>query len=182
MNRRYTRDLYLKKVSRLRNIRPGIAITSDMIVGFPGEETRDFEATVDLVRQVGFDSLFLFKYSDRPNVPAAKFSNKIPEAIKGERFSTLLEVQRELTLQKHKALVGTTQEVLVEGHSKKSCNQLTGRTSCNKIVNFEDSMARAGQILAVRIVDAFSHSLLGHPVGKGHGAYSGENGGVSYAA
>jgi tRNA-2-methylthio-N6-dimethylallyladenosine synthase len=174
--------LYLKKVARLRAVRPGIAITSDIIVGFPGEERGDFEATLDLVRQVGFDSLFLFKYSDRPNVPAAKFSNKIPKAIRGERFSTLLEVQRELTLQKNKALVGTTQEVLVEGPSKKSPNQLTGRTLCNKIINFEDSMARAGQILPVRIVEAFSHSLLGQPVGKGHGAHSGENGGMSYAA
>ena len=185
MNRGYARDLYVKKVARLRNVRPGIAITSDMIVGFPGEETADFEATVDLVRQVEFDGLFLFKYSDRPNVPAAKFSNKVPEALKGERLSTLLEVQREFTLKKNKALIGTTQEVLVEGHSKKSRNQLTGRSPCNKIINFKDSancMARAGRILPVRIVEAFSHSLLGHPVGRGHGEYSGENGGMSYAA
>ena len=185
MNRGYTRDLYVKKVARLRNARPGIAITSDIIVGFPGEETVDFEATVDLVREVGFDGLFLFKYSDRPNVPAARFSNKVPEAVKGERFSTLLEVQRGFTLRKNKALVGTIQEVLVEGPSKKSPNQLTGRTLCNKIINLKDStnsMARVGQILPVRIVEAFSHSLLGHPVGKGHGEYSGENGGMSYAA
>jgi tRNA-2-methylthio-N6-dimethylallyladenosine synthase len=185
MNRGYTRDLYLKKVERLRNLRPGIAVTSDMIVGFPGEEAADFEATVDLVRQVGFDSLFLFKYSDRPSVPAAKFSDKVPEAVKGERFSKLLEVQKGFTLKKNKALVGTTQEVLVEGPSKKSSNRLTGRTKCNKVVNLEDSadgMARAGQILPVRIVEAFSHSLLGHPVGKGHGEHFGENGGMSYAA
>jgi tRNA-2-methylthio-N6-dimethylallyladenosine synthase len=185
MNRGYTRDLYVKKVARLRNARPGIAITSDMIVGFPGEETVDFEATVDLVREVGFDGLFLFKYSDRPNVPAARFSNKVPEAVKGKRFSTLLEVQRGFTLRKNKALVGTIQEVLVEGPSKKSPNQLTGRTLCNRIINLKDStnsMARVGQILPVRIVEAFSHSLLGHPVGKGHGEYSGENGGMSYAA
>jgi len=185
MNRGYTRDLYVKKVTRLRTARPGIAITSDMIVGFPGEETGDFEATVDLVREVGFDGLFLFKYSDRPNVPAAKFSNKVPEAVKGERFSTLLEVQKEFTLRKNKALVGTTQEILVEGPSKKSPNQLTGRTPCNKIINLKDStdgMARVGQILPVRIVEAFSHSLLGDPVGKGHGQYSGKSGGMSYAA
>ena len=185
MNRGYTRDFYLKKVAKLRNVRPDIAITSDIIVGFPGEESVDFEATVDLVRQVGFDSLFLFKYSDRPNVPAARFSNKVPEAVKGERFSTLLEVQRGFTLKKNKALVGTTQQVLVEGPSKKSFNQLTGRIPCNTIVNLADGadgMVRVGRILPVRIVEAFSHSLLGHPVGKGHGEYPGENGGMSYAA
>ena len=182
MNRGYSRDVYLRKVENLRNVRPGIAITSDMIVGFPGEERVDFEATVDLVRQVGFDSLFLFKYSDRPNVPAAKFSDKVPEAVKGERFSTLLEVQSEFTQKKNRALVGTTQEVLVEGPSKKLPNQLTGRTYCNKVINFADGMARIGQILPVRVVEAFSHSLLGHPVDKGYVEYSGENGGISYAA
>ena len=185
MNRGYARDFYLKKVEKLCNVQPDIAISSDIIIGFPGEERVDFEATVDLVRQVGFDSLFLFKYSDRPGVPAARFSNKVPEAIKGERFSILLEVQREFTLKKNKALVGTTQEVLVEGPSKKSVDQLTGRTPCNRIVNFTDgadSMARVGQILPVRIVEAFSHSLLGDPGGKGHGEYSGENGGISHAA
>jgi tRNA-2-methylthio-N6-dimethylallyladenosine synthase len=185
MNRGYTRDYYLNKVAELRNVRPDIAITSDMIVGFPGEDGVDFEATADLVRQVGFDSLFLFKYSDRRNVPAARFSNKVPEALKGERFSSLLEVQGEFTLKKNESLVGTTQEVLVEGPSKKSPNQLTGRTPCNKIVNFPDAtdgMVRVGGILPVRIVEAFSHSLLGHAVGRGHAEYSGENGGMSHAA
>jgi len=185
MNRGYTRDFYLNKVARLRNVRPDIAITSDIIVGFPGEEGVDFDATVDLVRQVGFDSLFLFKYSDRPNVASARFSNKVPEAVKGDRFSTLLEVQREFTLAKNKALIGSTQEVLVEGFSKKPRNQLTGRAPCNKVVNIPndaDGMARGGQILPVRIVEAFPHSLLGQHVGKGRGKYPGKNGGMSYAA
>ena len=185
MNRGYTRDFYLKRVARLRNVRPDIAITSDIIIGFPGEEGVDFDATVDLVRQVGFDSLFLFKYSDRSNVAAARFSNKVPEVVKGDRFGTLMEVQREFTLAKNKALVGSTQEVLVEGFSKKSHNQLTGRTPCNKIVNIADGadgMARVGQILPVRIVEAFSHSLLGQHVGRGRGKYPGKNGGMSYAA
>ena len=185
MNRGYAREFYLKKVEKLCNARPDIAITSDIIIGFPGEESVDFEATVDLVRRVGFDSLFLFKYSDRPGVPAARFSDKVPEAVKGERFSTLLEVQRDFTLKKNKALVGTTQEVLVEGPSKKSVNQLTGRTPCNRVVNFADgadSMACVGEILPVRILRAFSHSLLGEPADKGHGEYFGENGGISHVA
>ena len=172
MNRGYTRDFYLNKVAKLRNVRPGIAITSDIIVGFPGEEGVDLEATLDLVRQVGFDSLFLFKYSDRPNVPAAGFSNKVPETVKGKSFNTVLKVQEEFTMNKNKSLVGTIQEVLVEGLSKKLPNQLTGRTPCHRIVNFADGMdavVRVGQIMPVRIVEAFSHSLLGHPVGNGHG-------------
>lgn len=182
MNRGYTRDFYLKKVAKLRNVRPDIAISTDIIVGFPGEERVDFEATLDLVRKVGFDSLFLFKYSDRPNVPAAKFSNKVPEAVKVERFSTLLEIQEKFTLKKNKALVRTTQDVLVEGPGKRLPNQLTGRTPCNRIVNFPDGMARVGRIVPVRIVEAFSHSLLGQPVGRDHEEYSGEDGGISHAA
>jgi len=185
MNRGYTRDFYLKKVADLRNVRPDIAITTDMIVGFPGEDRVDFEATVDLVRQVGFDSLFLFKYSDRRNVPSAKFSNKLPEALKGERFNTLMKVQKGITLKKNELLVGTTQDVLVEGLSKKLPNQLTGRTPCNKIVNFADSadgMVSVGRILPVRIVEAFSHSLLGHAVDRGLTKHSLENGGMSHAA
>jgi len=181
MNRGYTREDYLKKIAKLRSVRPDIAITSDIIVGFPGEETTDFEATVDLIQQVGFDSFFLFKYSDRPNVPAAKFSNKVPEAIKRKRFNRLSEIQGRFTLEKNKALVGTIQEVLVEGRSKKSHHQLTGRTPCNRSVNFSDCTARVGQVLPVRIVEAFSHSLLGSSV-KGHEEYVGENGGISHAA
>jgi tRNA-2-methylthio-N6-dimethylallyladenosine synthase len=185
MNRGYTRDFYLKKVARLRDVQPDISITSDIIVGFPGEQNADFEATLDLVQQVGFDSLFMFKYSDRPNVPAAMFSDKVLDAVSGERFSTLLEMQTGFTLEKNRALVGTTQEVLVDGPSKRSADQLTGRTACNRVVNFAnegDSKVRVGQILPVRILEAFSHSLLGHPVVEGHRKSAGENGGLSHAA
>ena len=185
MNRGYTRDFYLKKVAELRDIQPDISITSDIIIGFPGEQNADFEATLDLVQQVGFDSLFMFKYSDRPNVPAARFSDKIPDTVSNERFSTLLEIQTGFTLNKNEALVGTTQEVLVDGLSKRSPDQLTGRTACNRVVNFEnydDSRVRVGQILPVRIVKAFSHSLIGQPVGMGHREHAGENGGLSHAA
>jgi tRNA-2-methylthio-N6-dimethylallyladenosine synthase len=185
MNRGYTRDFYLKKVAELRDIQPDISITSDIIIGFPGEQNADFEATLDLVQQVGFDSLFMFKYSDRPNVPATRFSDKVPDTVSNERFSTLLEIQTGFTLNKNEALVGTTQEVLVDGLSKRSPDQLTGRTACNRVVNFEnydDSRVRVGQILPVRIVKAFSHSLIGQPVGMGHREHAGENGGLSHAA
>ncbi len=185
MNRGYSRNFYLNKVARLRQVKPDISITSDIIVGFPGEKRADFDATIDFVCRVGFDSLFMFKYSDRPNVPAAGFSNKVPDAVIGERFSILLEVQTELTLKKNKALFGTIQEVLVDGPSKRSPDQLTGRTPCNRIVNFPDGahgMAFVGQVLPVKIIETFPHSLLGELVCKEKGGRSGEHGGLSDAA
>ena len=186
MNRSYGRDFYLKKIERLRQVKPDISITSDIMVGFPGEETADFEDTLDLVRQVRFDSLFMFKYSDRPNVPAVKFSNKVPDAVIGERFTSLFELQSGFTRKKNKALIGTVQEVLVDGHSKRTPGQLMGRTPCNRIVNFPhdgDRVIGVGQMLPVEIVEAFSHSLLGQRVTevRQEGAV-GAHGGMSHAA
>lgn len=172
MNRGYTGRFYLDRVAALRKIRPDMAITSDVIVGFPGEQEVDFQQTVDLVREVGFDGLFMFKYSDRPQAPAARYSGKVPQAVRGERLSFLLDVQNAFTLKKNKALLGTTQNVLVEGLSKKSHLQLTGRTPCNKVVNIlncGDAVSRAGLILPVRIVEAYSHSLLGDLVEEDKG-------------
>jgi len=155
------------------------------MVGFPGEETVDFEDTLDLVRQVGFDSLFMFKYSDRPNVPAVKFSNKVPDAVIGERFTILFGLQSEFTLKKNKALIGTTQEILVDGRSKRTPDQLTGRTPCNRVVNFPDDgdgVVGVGQMLPMEIIEAFSHSLLGQRIAEVEGEGAGEHGGMSHAA
>ncbi len=185
MNRGYSRDFYLKKVEKLRQVRPDISITSDIIVGFPGEETVDFENTLDLVCQVGFDSLFMFKYSNRPNVPAVRFSNKVQDTVIGERFTTLFGLQSGFTLKKNRALIGTIQEVLVDGHSKRTPYQLMGRTPCNRVVNFPDDGDRVigvGQMLPVEIVKAFSHSLFGQRVVEVKGEGAGENGGMSHAA
>jgi len=185
MNRGYSRDFYLKNVEKLRRVRPDISITSDIIVGFPGEKTVDFENTLDLVREVGFDSLFMFKYSDRPNVPAVKFSKKVPDVVIGDRFTTLFGLQSGFTLRKNKTLTGTIQEVLVDGYSKRTPYQLMGRTPCNRVVNFPDDGERVtgvGQILSVEIVKAFSHSLLGQRVAGAEEEGVGENGGMSHAA
>jgi tRNA-2-methylthio-N6-dimethylallyladenosine synthase len=185
MNRGYSRDFYLKKVEKLRQVRPDISITSDIIVGFPGEETVDFENTLDLVCQVGFDSLFMFKYSNRPNVPAVRFSNKVQDTVIGERFTTLFGLQSGFTVKKNRALIGTIQEVLVDGHSKRTPYQLMGRTPCNRVVNFPDDGDRVigvGQMLPVEIVKAFSHSLFGQRVVEVKGEGAGENGGMSHAA
>lgn len=181
MNRGYTRGYYLAGIEKLRKARPDIAVTSDIIVGFPGEEEMDFEETLSLVESVGFDNLYTFKYSDRPKTPASRFSHKVGEAVKRERFSRLLELQTQMTLDKHRSLVGSIQEVLVEGLSKKMDHQMTGRTACNKVVNFSDGAACVGQLVPVKIVEAFSHSLLGSPVMHGR-QYSGDKGGILHAA
>jgi tRNA-2-methylthio-N6-dimethylallyladenosine synthase len=176
MNRKYTRELYLEKVEQLRQICPDIAISSDIIAGFPGETPEDFEDTLNLIRTVEYDSLFAFKYSDRPNAPAARFPDKISEDEKKERLQTVLELQEEFTIQKNTALIGTVQPVLVEGISKRQRSdensqdtadsvQWTGRTSTNKIVNFarEDETREdfIGRVVHVRIEKGFPHSLRG---------------------
>jgi len=177
MNRGYTRDYYLARIEELREVRPDIAITSDIIVGFPGEKEADFEQTLDLVGTVGFDNLYTFKYSDRPNVPAVRFPNKVDEIMKRQRLARLLELQNEITLKKNRSLVGTIQEVLVEGVSKKGNGQVTGHTPCNRIVNFSDSRARVGQLVPVKVAEASSHSLLGEPV-ECCGEWSSKKGGI----
>lgn len=197
MNRKYTRALYLEKIDRLRKISPDIAITSDVIVGFPGETDDDFRATLGLVKEVEFDSLFTFGYSDRKNAPAAKFSDKVPDLEKNERLRELLELQEHYTVKKNRALVGSTETILVEGFSKKQGAgdgqdgfagvHRTGRTSTNKIVNFVDDNFLSGDSdligkrIDVRIEKAFSHSLLGKPVDL-KGLPVGAIGEESYAA
>ena len=181
MNRKYTREIYLEKVDKLRNICPDIAVTSDIIVGFPGETARDFKASLDLMRQVEFDGLYAFKYSDRPNASATRFPSKVAEKEKKERLQQVLDLQNHYTTKKNKVLEGSVQLVLVEGLSKKQSKrglhkggqdvQWTGRTSTNKTVNFFQHEGPAnceknyqGQEINVRIIKAFSHSLRGEPV------------------
>ncbi|MDQ1330697.1 MAG: tRNA-2-methylthio-N6-dimethylallyladenosine synthase [Thermodesulfobacteriota bacterium] len=197
MNRKYTRELYIDKIERLRKISPDLAITSDIIVGFPGETDEDFKATLDLVKEVEFDGLFTFGYSDRKNAPAAKFSDKVPDDKKNKRLQELLELQEYYTVKKNRALIGSTALILVEGFSKKQGDgdvqegftgvHWTGRTATNKIVNFVDEnflsgdTALIGKIINVKIEKAFSHSLLGKPVDL-KGLPVGITGEESYAA
>jgi len=181
MNRKYTREDYLHIIDRLRTTRPDIAITSDFIVGFPGETEADFQDTLDLIHRVQLDGMFAFKYSDRPSAPASRFSGKISEPDKKERLQVLLETQGEITRKKHEALVGTRQEILVEGYSKmtdatqrigpQTTVPWTGRTPQNKIVHFSDGNGNVpelaislGKLVWVSIERAFSHSLWGRPL------------------
>jgi len=177
MNRRYTREHYLDNVAKLRNSCGQIAISSDIIVGFPGESRADFEATLDLMQQVEFDSVFAFMYSDRPNTPARLLPGKVSERDKRERLQAVLALQEHMTSAKHRTLVGSVQEILTEGFSKRpaavpaaegSGKQWMGRTPGNKIVHFCDAGPRAsadpirpGRVVPVRIERALAHSLWG---------------------
>ncbi len=175
MNRRYSRESYLQKVNRLRAVCPQIGITSDFIVGFPGETDDDFSRTLELMKTVEFDGVFAFQYSDRPSAPASRFGEKISETVKKARLAELLALQERTTLEKNRALVGSLQQVLVEGPSKKDysgrpseASLWMGRTPQNRIVHFpaqgqgsSAGLSLVGEVVTVRIDQAFSHSLRG---------------------
>lgn len=161
MNRGYTREEYMGKIARLREVCPHIAVTADVMVGFPGETERDFEDTLDLMDKIKFDNLFSFKYSKREGTYAANMVDDVPAKVKAERLSILQKRQDEHTWEKHQALIGKEVEVLVEGKSKNSPMEITGRTPTNKIVNFPGSLRLSGEIVKVHITQAFLHSLRG---------------------
>ncbi|MBI5287027.1 MAG: tRNA (N6-isopentenyl adenosine(37)-C2)-methylthiotransferase MiaB [Deltaproteobacteria bacterium] len=161
MNRGYTREAYLEKVYKLRKVCPGIGITTDIIVGFPGETDDDFNATLNLLKLVEFDNIFSFKYSPRPQTSAASFTDQVPEDVKLERLKIVQDLQRSIALRKNQAMAGRVEEVLVEGKSKGDPEELTGRTSCNKIVNMPGSKELVGELIPVRIERAYLNSLRG---------------------
>ena len=161
MRRRYTREQYLEKVEALQAACPDLALTTDVIVGFPGETKSDFEETLDLLRRVRFDGLYSFKYSDRPMTVAARLDQKLDEAVKGQRLAMVQALQREIVLARHQELVGQEVEVLVEGASKRTAGQLTGRTRTNKIVNFSGAPRLIGHLVRISITEGFANSLRG---------------------
>jgi tRNA-2-methylthio-N6-dimethylallyladenosine synthase len=169
MNRRYTAAHYLSLVEKLRAVLPRIALTSDMIVGFPGETEEDFGATLRIMDQVVFDGLFSFKFSPRKGTRAASMDDALPEAVKDERLARLIERQNAHALEKNRAWIGSVRPVMIEGTSKNG-GQLSGRTPENKIVNFlcgdsADPAFGVGQEVEVKIEDAFLHSLSGRLLG-----------------
>jgi tRNA-2-methylthio-N6-dimethylallyladenosine synthase len=168
MHRGYTQESYLEKIGRLKKVCPSMAITADVIVGFPGEDEKDFKQTLHLMEEVRFDDLFSFKYSPRRGTRAAQFTNKVEEKVKQDRLSTLQEIQKGITLQKNQELEGRVEEVLVEGRSKQSAQDVTGRTRSNKIVNFEGEFSLVGKLVPIKIVKAYAHSLRGE--GRVHSA------------
>ena len=164
MHRGYTKESYLEKIDRLKKVCPSIAVTGDVIVGFPGEEEKDFEETLDVLQKVRFDDLFSFKYSPRKGTQAAQFKDKVEEKVKQDRLSTLQEIQKEITFRKNQELEGRVEEVLVEGLSKQSAQDVTGRTRSNKIANFQGNLSLVGRLVPVQITKAFPHSLRGEIV------------------
>ncbi len=161
MNRGYTFHEYRKKIQLLRARVPGIAITGDIIVGFPGETDADYQLTLDAVRETEYDGLFAFKYSMRKGTRACLLEDQIPEEVKTDRLNNLLKIQEEITERKNRHLEDTVIEVLIEGPSDADPAWLSGRSRTNKIVNFPDNGERIGDFVHVRIERARMHSLEG---------------------
>jgi tRNA-2-methylthio-N6-dimethylallyladenosine synthase len=164
MNRGYSKGSYIEKVDALKRRCPPIAITADVIVGFPGEEEADFLETLELMDQVGFDDLFSFKYSPRMGTAAARFEDPVEDDVKQERLARLQAIQRETTLRKNQAMAGSVEEVLIEGGNPKSADEITGRTRSHKIVNIEGPPDLVGKTVRVRIVRGSPHGLRGELV------------------
>jgi tRNA-2-methylthio-N6-dimethylallyladenosine synthase len=161
MNRGYTVDEYREKISRLRKKYHNIAITADCIVGFPGEDEKDFEETMQLIRDIEFDGIFSFVYSPRKNTVASTLPNEVPRDIALGRLKLLQETQKAITIKKNRAMEGSIAEVLVEGLSKNSKKDLTGRTRSNRIVNFAGKEDMIGKLTYVKIIKGYANSLKG---------------------
>jgi tRNA-2-methylthio-N6-dimethylallyladenosine synthase len=160
MNRRYTREDYLAKIMKLRQEVPDIALTTDIIVGFPGETEQDFEMTLQLLRAIRYDGIFAFKYSQRPGTAALRLSGHLPDDVKEKRLEQVLTLQKEISGQKNREHIGTKKEILIDGFSKRG-GKLTGRTRGNKAVNVAADASLIGCLATVRIVSAGANSLTG---------------------
>jgi tRNA-2-methylthio-N6-dimethylallyladenosine synthase len=163
MHRGYNRARFIEIIGKLRAVRPGIGITSDIIVGFPGETEEDFEQTLSLCREVEFDNAFLFKYSQRKDTPAASMPDQLPEVVIEERHARLLALVNEIGKRKYDAFVGREVRILVEGPSRKNEARMMGRSPCNKLVLFDGGERHRGQIMDVRVTRAGLFTLYGDP-------------------
>ena len=161
MNRKYTKEQYLELVNKIRSQIPNVTFSTDIIVGFPGETENDFEDTLDVVKKVNFEQIFMFIYSRRIGTPADKMENQIPEPIKHERFDKLKNLFEKQVEVNNKKYIGTVQKVLVEGPSKNNENMLTGRTNSNKVVVFEGEKNLIGQVIDIKIISEHKWYLKG---------------------
>jgi len=161
MNRGYTRQKYLDLVKRVQQAIPGISLTTDIIVGFPGESEDDFYQTLDLVKEVEFDGAFTFCYSRLRGTKAAAFKDQVPEKVKKERLNRLIQLQREILERRNKSFIGQEFEILVEGFSRKNPAELQGRTRTNKVVIFKGRADLIGKFIRVRIADSSQWALRG---------------------
>ena len=165
MNRKYTREWYLDRIAAIRRILPECAISTDLFCGFHSETEEDFQETLSLMREVGYDSAYLFKYSERPGTYAAKhLEDNVPEEVKVRRLQEMIDLQNKLSEESNLRDIGKVFEVLIEGYSKRSREQLFGRTSQNKVVIFDKKNFHVGQFIRVKIQRASSATLFGEPV------------------
>lgn len=165
MNRKYTREWYLDRIAAIRRILPECVISTDLFCGFHSETEEDFQETLSLMREVGYDSAYLFKYSERPGTYAAKhLEDDVPEEVKVRRLQEMIDLQNKLSEESNLRDIGKVFEVLIEGYSKRSREQLFGRTSQNKVVIFDKKNFHVGQFIRVKIQRASSATLFGEPV------------------
>lgn len=163
MHRGYTRERFVEIIHKLRAVRPDMGITTDIIVGFPGETDDDYLETEALAREVEFDNAFIFRYSPRKDTPAASLPGQLTEELKEERNQRLLELMRGISDRRYGACVGQKMQILTEGPSKRNPNRMMGRTRCNRIVVFEGSERHRGQLMDLQITRAGSFTLYGDP-------------------
>ena len=166
MNRKYTREWYLDRIAAIRRIIPECGISTDVFVGFHNESEADFQQTLELMQQVGFDLAYMFKYSERPGTMASKrLPDNVDEETKGRRLQQLIDLQTGWSLESNRRDIGKTFEVLVEGISKKSPDEMFGRSSQNKVIVFPCKTAKAGDLIQVKVKDCTSATLIGEAVG-----------------
>ncbi len=161
MHRGYTRERFLEVIRKLRCVQPNIGLTTDFIVGFPGETEADFEETLSLVREVEFDQAYIFRYSERRDTPAAAMPRQVAREVREERNQRLLRLVNEIASRRYGKLIGSRMQILVEGPSKRNPQRFTGRTRCNKIVVFEGSERHCSQLMDVKITRTGSFTLYG---------------------
>ena len=162
MNRKYTREGYLEKINMIKQVIPECSLSTDIIAGFSGETELDHEQTLSLMEQVGYYTAFMFQYSERPDTTAAKrFPDDVPPEVKNQRLNQIIELQNELSHKSNKEDVGKSFEVLVEGYSKRSNQELFGRTSQNKVCVFPAGEHKVGEYVIVRVTSCSSATLKG---------------------
>ncbi|MCK4579375.1 MAG: tRNA (N6-isopentenyl adenosine(37)-C2)-methylthiotransferase MiaB [Candidatus Marinimicrobia bacterium] len=162
MNRTYTKQEYLQLAARIREVLPGCTLSTDIIVGFPGETEAEFGETLEVMRQVQFDSAFTFKYSPRPGTKATEYHDPVNDAVKQARLDRLITLQKPISLRRNQQLIGSTVEVLIEKESKKSPQQWAGRTDSNKWVVFDKEWSQPGEFVNVHVDGSFGIALQGH--------------------
>ena len=161
MNRKYTKEQYLRLIEKIKEKVPNVLFSTDIIVGFPGETEEQFEDTLDVVKKVNFEQIFMFIYSRRKGTPADKMENQVPEEIKHKRFDMLKELFEKQVEENNKKYIGTKQIILVEGYSKNNNKFLTGRTNSNKVVIFEGNEDLIGKVVNLKIVSEHKWYLKG---------------------